>query len=45
MSKASKDLEIDCQYARLVTLQNRTYKGYQVFVLQEPKIDCRGFKK
>lgn len=45
MAKASKDLKIDCQYARLVTLQNRTYKGYQVFLLQEPKIDCRGFKK
>jgi len=45
LAKASKDLKIDCQYARLVTLQNRTYKGYQVIVLSEPKIDCRGFKK
>lgn len=45
MAKASKDLHIDCQYARLVTLQNRTYKGYQVYILKEPKIDCRGFKQ
>jgi len=45
MAKASKDLNIDCQYARLVTLQNRTYKGYQVFMLADPKIDCRSFKK
>lgn len=45
MSKASKDLNIDCQYARIVTLQNRTYKGYQVHLLEEPKIDCRGILK
>lgn len=45
MANASKDLNIDCQYARLVTLQNRLYKGYQVFMLSEPKIDCRAFKK
>ena len=45
MVKASKDLKIDCQYARLVTLQNRSYKGYQVFMLSEPKIDCRAFKR
>lgn len=44
MAKASKDLQIDCQYARLVTLQNRNYKGYRVYILKEPLIDCRGFK-
>jgi len=45
MAKASKDLHIDCQYARIVTMQNRTHKGYQVHLLEEPKIDCRGILK
>lgn len=45
MGQASRATGIDCQYGRSVTLQGRTYKGYQVIILEEPTVDCRTFKK
>lgn len=45
LAEASRETGIDCAYARTVTLQGRTYKGYSVRILQEPIIDCRSFKE
>ena len=44
LAKATRDLGIDCSYARTTTQQGRKYKGYQVFILSEPTVDCRSFK-
>lgn len=44
LAKASKDLNIDCFYAKVVTAQGRTYKGHKVFVTSDPEVDCRSFK-
>lgn len=41
-AKASKDLDIDVQYARKVCLTKDNFKGYKVETLEMPKIDCRG---
>jgi hypothetical protein len=45
IAKATKLLNIDCAYGAVVTSKNKTYKGYKVYRLKDPKIDCRSFNE
>jgi hypothetical protein len=45
IAKATRALNIDCAYGAIITSKNKTYKGYKVYKLADPKIDCRSFNE
>lgn len=45
IAKATKALNIDCAYGAIVTSKNKAYKGYKVYRLKDPTVDCRSFNE